>query len=97
REAGISADGLLEQSMVADLTDDLLPAAALAAYNIPQVTSWDRTPAQAGDYEVAYKHRINRDIGLAGDVVVPAGAYAYWYINGNGKGLSLSAENIHLQ
>lgn len=96
-ELGMSVADLLEQSMVADLTDDLLPAAVVAAYNVPQLDSWNHTPQQPGAYEHSPGRVVNRSIGLNASVTLPAGAYASWYIKGDGPGLSIEATDVHLQ
>lgn len=45
----VSVEQLLEESIIADLTDDLVPPDAVARYAIPQGAAWDHTPQAAND------------------------------------------------
>lgn len=97
-QAGMNVHTLLEASMMADLTDDLVPDAAIERFGIPQIASWDHTPDEPGTYRDARDAVVDRDQGLDADVSVPAGGYVYWYIPAeDGKGLSLQADNVNLQ
>lgn len=91
-EAGMTPQQLMEEAMIADLTDDLLPPSVVASYNLPQTSSWDRGTS----YDATAKNRIEKSIAFDHDVTLPAGAFAYWYIQGKG-GLSFEGMNIDMQ
>ncbi|HEX6134746.1 MAG TPA: hypothetical protein VFZ24_12335 [Longimicrobiales bacterium] len=97
-QAGLSVQELLAQSMIADLTDDLLPDPAVTTWNVPQTSSWDRTPPPGRDdrYDVAFNRMIDRTRGFAAEVDVAGGGFAYWYIRGDG-GFSFRAIDTGLK
>lgn len=97
REVGIPVEDLLRESMLANLTDDLIAADAVKRFAIPQIESWDNTPRNSGKYMVPSINLIKRDVDLLVDVEVAGGAFAYWYIPGDARGLSLQASNIDLK
>jgi hypothetical protein len=98
RELGTTAAAVLERSMFADLLDDLVPTAAVAQYNVPQTLKWDRTPQYDRGYDYhAPGHVIRRGTAFQAHVTVPGGGYAFWYLPGDGQGLSLEATNVQLE
>jgi hypothetical protein len=97
---GITPRELLRNSMLADLTNDLVPADAVRRWQLPQVGAWDHAPATDRDYGAAAGGRvIARLSGFTADVVVPSGGYAYWYVPAGtaGGGLTLHATGISLR
>jgi hypothetical protein len=96
---GMSTTELLRNSMLADLTNDLVPADAVARWALPQVMTWDHSPAVDRDYGNAAGGRIiSRGSPFSATVAVPSGGYAYWYIpaGSHAAGLSLHATGIQL-
>lgn len=89
---------LLRRSMLADLTNDLVPAEAVERWSLPQIPGWNHAPATDRDYaEFAGGRLIHRAGSFATAVNVPGGGYAYWFIpGGNAAGLSLEATGIAL-
>lgn len=97
---GMSVEDLLEESMMADLTDDLVPDAAVARWGLPQIEGWDHTRSNpnASRYRwVKSSQVIDRDQGMSEVAHVPAGGYAYWYIPAGTRGISLQADNVDLR
>lgn len=100
-EVGMTPEELLEQSMLADLTDDLLPQSAVQRFHVPQIITWDHSVSGGADRysKIARpEHILPRDVAREGVVGVPAGGYQYWYIPGQaGRGLSLRATDLDLK
>jgi hypothetical protein len=91
---GISTRELLRNSMLADLTNDLVPADAVERWNLPQIAAWDHSLAVDRDYGFTAGGRLlPRSAPFTLNVSVPAGGYAYWYLpaGGSAGGLSLQA------
>jgi hypothetical protein len=91
---GISTRELLRNSMLADLTNDLVPADAVERWNLPQIAAWDHRLAVDRDYGFTAGGRLlPRSAPFTLNVSVPAGGYAYWYLpaGGSAGGLSLQA------
>jgi hypothetical protein len=98
REAGMSAEDLMERSMLADVTDDLVEPDAVARFNLPQTTVWDNSPGASAIPAVANGRLMPRDRVLTREAVVPSGTYVYWYIPAkSGLGYSLEATEVELQ
>jgi hypothetical protein len=91
---GISTRELLRNSMLADLTNDLVPADAVQRWGLPQIAAWDHTLPVDRDYRVTAGGRLlPRSAPFSLNVSVPAGGYAYWYLpaGSSAAGLSLQA------
>jgi|SRR5690625_708430 len=98
-EIGMTAEELLEQSMLADLTDDLLEEEAIQRFGIPQVAAWDNSPESLEYFWTYNRDRVlSRQSTDAVSVKVPAGGYQYWYIPASdAHGLSIKANNVQLE
>jgi hypothetical protein len=94
RAVGMSARDLLEESMLADLTDGQVAPEAASRFGLPRNEAWNQTQQAGGlpPFRV-----LSRGATLDEQVRVPAGGYAYWYIEGGTQGLSLQAENVVLK
>ena len=93
---GMTKQELLDGSMMADLTDDLVDPAAVARYDIPQVDAWDHAPADGALPSAPSGHLLQRHDRLSEGVSVVGGGYAYWYIDGGNVGYSIEGQSPDL-
>lgn len=95
RTIGMTSQKLLEESMMADLTDDIVPAEAAVRFGLPQSTAWNQ--ARPNGNPLPDTHVMQRGGAFDQAVQVPAGGYAYWYIPaGGGQGVSMQASGVGL-
>lgn len=92
-EIGMSPTELLRDSWVADLTDDRVPDAAVARFNLPQIDRWDQS--KLGDSP--FLDQIEPGQSVREEVTVAGGNYAYWYIPRGSQDVSLEADGADLQ
>lgn len=98
-EAGMTVEELLRSSMMADLTDDLIPAEAAQRYGLHQIENWDHTEDRDRFMYLMQATGKGIESGQEFDeeITVPAGGFAYWYIPGNGEGVSLEAQDLGMK
>lgn len=96
---GMTPRELLEQSMLADITDDLLPADVVERFGYPQLEAWDRTPddSRADRYASIFLSRLEHNETASLDPEIEGGTYAYWLIPGaKDQGLSIDADRVEI-
>lgn len=95
-EVGMTARELLQESMVADLTDGLVPEEDAETQGLPQIEGWrrqerDNVGEWIEDANVPQVDRLREATTL--ETRIPAGGYAFRYIPENPKrGVSLEVE-----
>lgn len=91
-EIGMTAEQLLAEGMLSELTDDLVPADVAALRNLPQLAAWDHSGESAGE---RVKDALPRDQSRVATTSIVGGGYAAWHIPGQaGHGISLKAGNL---
>jgi hypothetical protein len=97
---GLSTRELLRNSMLADLTNDLVPAEAVQRWGLPQIAAWNHTLPVDRDYGITAGGRLlPRGTPATLAVSVPNGGYAYWYMPAAAvpTGVSLQGSNLMLR
>lgn len=98
--AGLSAEELMDQASLAELTDDLVDPSAAAARGLPQFRTWNNALASRNDLQsrIFPTHWLALDQARAGEIGVPGGSHHYLYfMTEPTRGLSLSASQVRLQ
>ncbi|HEX7123790.1 MAG TPA: hypothetical protein VF178_15545 [Gemmatimonadaceae bacterium] len=94
QEVGLTVQQLLEQSMMAELTDDQIAPEAVEKYQVPQLEAWNHV-LTGYQYISGPQRVLKRTENRAGEVKVPDGGYQFWYIDGDEQnGLSIQGENV---
>lgn len=100
REAGLSAEALMEGAALGELTDDLVEAAAAAERGLPQFRTWKNALVSRSELQqrASGSHWLPLDVGRYVDVAVPAGSHHFWYVvTEPGRGLSIAATQVHMR
>jgi hypothetical protein len=98
--AGLSAEELMDQASMAELSDDLVDPQATAARGLPQFRTWSNALQSRSEFpsRAFPTHWLPLDQARGGEISVPGGAHHYFYfVTETTRGLSLSATQIRLQ
>jgi plastocyanin len=100
REAGISAEELMDWASLAELSDDLVEGQVADARGLPQFRTWNNALASRDvlQQRIFPTHWLPLNHARGGEISVPGGAHHYFYVVTEPTGgLSLSATQVRLQ